>query len=121
MFNFTRVFPLLLTSLAISGCASWQIRSAEPAPGGVAGQPFKHASLSIAGRQGVSSDSTGYVTRNECRSDDLVEVEVRRDIDDTIISLLTLGIVSPATIYFFCEKPEIAPPCDCEDESGDTL
>lgn len=111
----------LAALLFVNGCASWQIRSAEPEPVGVAGQPFKHASLSIAGRQGVSSDGTGYVTREECRSDDLVQVEVRRDFDDTIITILTLGVVSPATIYFYCEKPEIAPPCDCEDDNGDTL
>ena len=54
-------------------------------------------SLSITGREGAASDGTGYVTREECRSDNLVQVEIRRDIDDTIISLLTLGVVAPAT------------------------
>ena len=121
MLNFTGISALMLASLCAAGCASWQIRSAEPEPVGVAGQPFKRASLSIAGRQGASSDGTGYVTREECRSEDLVEVEVRRDIDDTIISLLTLGVVSPATIYFYCEKPAIEPSCDCDADSSDSL
>ena len=106
---------LLLVPI-VSGCASHRILSAEPESVGVAGQPFKHASMSIGGRSGLSSDGTGYVTRDECRTGDLTEVEVRRNVGQTIVTLITFGIVSPATIYFYCEKPETPPPCHCGDE-----
>ncbi len=80
---------------------------------GNAGQPFKHASTSIAGAAGLSTDGPGYVTRNTCRSGDLAQVEIRRNVGQTLITLLTLGIVSPATIYYLCEKPQPPPPCNC--------
>ena len=105
---------LLLLTLLLGACASFLIRSAEPEGVGKAGQPFPHKTVSIAGRSGLSSDGAGYVTREECRSGDLAQIEVRRDFGQTLVTLLTLGIVSPATIYFYCERPEIPPPCDCE-------
>lgn len=103
--------------LAQPGCASHIIRSAEGEPVGVAGQPFRLTSVSIGGRSGLSSHGTGYVTRSECRSADLVQVEVRRNLGQAAITLLTLGIVSPATLLFYCEKPEIPPPCECQPEA----
>ena len=102
-------FLVLLTS----GCASYLIRSAESEPVGNAGQPFHHVSTSIGGQTGFSSDGPGYVTRDTCRTGDLAQVEVRRNVGQTLVTLLTLGIVSPATIYYLCEKPRPPPPCDC--------
>nr|WP_299908418.1 hypothetical protein [Sphingomonas bacterium] len=103
--------PLLLAG---SGCASHIIRSAEMEPVGIAGQPFRHNSTSIGGRAGVTTEGTGYVTTRECRTGDLAQVEVRRNVGQTLVTVLTLGIVSPATILFYCAKPHVPPPCtDC--------
>jgi len=99
--------------LLTAGCASYLIRSAEAEPVGRAGQAFRHNSTSIAGAAGFSTDGPGYVTRDTCRTGDLAQVEVRRNVGQTLVTLLTLGIVSPATIYYLCEKPSIPPPCDC--------
>ena len=99
-----------------SGCASYLIRSAEAEPVGVAGQPFRHDSTSIAGATGFSTDGPGYNTRNSCRSANLAQVEVRRNVGQTLVTLLTLGIVSPATIYYLCEKPKPPPPCNCSND-----
>jgi hypothetical protein len=106
-------FSSAMLMLLTSGCASFLIRSAEAEPVGKAGQPFRHNSLSIGGQTGFSSDGPGYVTRDTCRSGDLAQVEVRRNVGQTLVTLLTLGIVSPATIYYLCEKPQPPPPCDC--------
>ena len=111
-----RVVVAVASLFLAPACASHHIRSAEPEPVGIAGQPFIHKSTSIGGRGGVSTDGTGYVTRDECRSADLADVEVRRDFGQTLVTLFTLGFVSPATIYFYCEKQEVPPPCDCGDD-----
>ena len=108
--------PVLL-ALSLGGCASYLIRSAEAEPVGVAGQPFRHESTSIAGAKGFSTEGAGYVTRDSCRSANLAQVEVRRNVGQTLVTLLTLGIVSPATIYYLCEKPKPPPPCNCSDDS----
>lgn len=107
-----------LCALALGGCADHIIRSAESEPVGRAGQPFKHSAVSIGGRAGLSTDGTGYVTRDTCRTGDLAQVEMRRNVGQTIVTLLTLGFVSPVTIYYLCEKPEVPPPCDCQ-KQGD--
>jgi hypothetical protein len=96
------------------GCASHVIRSAASADTGNAGQPFSHRSTSFAGAKGLSTEGTGLVTRDTCRTGELAAVEVKRDVGQTIVTLLTLGIVSPATILYHCEKPKPPPPpCDC--------
>lgn len=100
--------PLLLAG---SACASHIIRSAEMEPVGVSGQPFRHNSVSIGGRAGVTTEGTGYVTTKECRTGDLAQVELRRNVGQTLVTVLTLGIVSPATILFYCAKPPVPPPC----------
>jgi hypothetical protein len=107
---------LALAPLLLSGCASYLIRSAEAEPVGNAGQPYRHPSTSIAGAAGLSTDGPGYVTRDSCRSANLAQVEVRRNVGQTLVTLLTLGIVSPATIYYLCEKPKPPPPCNCSND-----
>ena len=102
-----------------SGCASHKITSAAPDGRGVAGQPFEQKSTSFGGRAGVSTDGTGYVTRDECGENAITEVEVRRDVGQTFLTLLTLGVVSPATFYFYCAEDGPPPPCDCEPGSDD--
>lgn len=108
-----RVHLALLAALLCSACASHLIRSAEAEGVGVAGQPFRHGSVSIAGRSGASSDGAGYVTRESCRTGDLAQVEMRRNVGQTLVTILTLGIVSPVTFHYYCEAPEVPPPCDC--------
>jgi curli biogenesis system outer membrane secretion channel CsgG len=105
-----------LACMLLSGCASYLVRSAEAEPVGSAGQPFRHDSTSIAGAAGLSTDGPGYVTRDTCRSANLAQVEVRRNVGQTILTILTLGIVSPATIYYLCEKPKPPPPCNCSQD-----
>ena len=99
--------------LASSGCASHLIRSGGFEPVGSGGQAFRHSSTSFAGAAGFSTDGPGYNTADTCRNGDLAEVEVRRNVGQTLVTLLTLGIVSPVTIHYYCEKPEPPPPCDC--------
>jgi hypothetical protein len=97
-------------SCCLSACASHVIRAAEAEPYGVAGQPFTVGQTSIGGARGLSTAGSGHVTRDECRSDNLAEVEVRRNVGQTLVTLLTLGIVSPATIRFTCATQRPAPP-----------
>ena len=118
MINFAKCAAGLAFLSLIAGCASHTIRASEFEPVGNAGQAIKHDTMSIAGRSGLSSDGTGYPAV-ECRGGDLAEVEFRRGFGQTVVTLLTLGIVSPASIYFYCEKQDVPPPCDCE--SGDEL
>ncbi len=88
--------------------------SAEAEDVGIAGQPFRHQSTSyVGGSTGFTSEGVGYVTRDTCRSADLAKVEYRRNFGQTLVTLLTLGLISPTTIYYYCEKPQPPPPCDC--------
>jgi hypothetical protein len=107
---------IVAAGLFTTSCASHLIRSAESEPVGNAGQPYRHSSTSILAPTGLSSDGPGYVTRDTCRSGDLAQVELRRNFGQTLVTLLTLGIVSPATFYYLCEKPAVPPPpppCNC--------
>ena len=113
-------FALLTSSLAVSlgGCSSHLITSARPDGTCLAGQPCSIGQTSIAGRQGVSTDgASGYVTRDECGNEALRRVEVRRNFGQGLLSLVTLGIVNPATIYFTCAKPVIS--SDSGDQNDD--
>lgn len=107
-----------MSCLLASGCASYLIRSGEPEGVGNAGQHYRHNSTSILAPTGFSSDGPGFNTRDTCRSGDLTEVEMRRNFGQTLVTVLTLGIVSPMTILYLCEKPETPkppPPCNCSD------
>jgi hypothetical protein len=110
-----RIYPVALAAagMALSGCASHIISSARDDGSGAAGQAYRVQDTSIAGRSGLSSHgATGYVTRDECRNEGLTRVEVRRDLGQGLITLLTLGIVSPVTIHFYCDKPPTPPEGD---------
>lgn len=111
----------LLIVISLSGCSSHLIRVSNYDGVG----DYKNESTSIGGKSGASTDGAGYIAK-KCDSADgkasgkLSEVELRRDFDDTLISILTLGIVTPATIYYKCTKPVIPPPCNCDD-NGEQL
>lgn len=107
--------PAIL-SLFISGCASYRIYAAEFDGVGPGGQPYSYASTSVLGDQGLSTEGTGRIAV-ECPNADLAAVGVRRNFGQTLVSLLTLGIVSPATVEFYCAKPpDPPPPCDCDED-----
>lgn len=106
-------FLILSSAVPISGCASHLISSARPDGTCVAGQPCQVNQTSFAGRTGVSSNgATGYVTGEECGNEGLTRVEVRRNFGQGLITALTLGIVTPSTIYFYCAKPPPPPSGD---------
>ena len=96
-----------IAALALTGCASHLITAERPDGSGIAGQPYSVSQLSIAGERGANSGgATGHVA-SECRGTPLTGVEVHRDFLQGIVTVLTLGIVSPATIRFQCAKPVI--------------
>lgn len=96
--------------LSQGGCASHLISSARPDGTCQAGMPCRVSDMSIAGRAGLSSNgASGYVTREECGNEGLTRVEVRRNLGQGLVTILTLGIVSPVTIYFYCAKPPPPP------------
>jgi hypothetical protein len=109
---------LLAATALLTGCASHLITSAQPDGSGIAGQPYSVSQLSIAGERGLNSGgATGHVA-SECRGTALTRVEVHRDFLQGLVNVLTLGIVAPATIRFYCAKPDIpeAPPTGDPDE-----
>ena len=121
-------FPLMavilsVSALPLSGCASHLISSARPDGTCAAGQSCSATQTSIAGRSGFSSNgAAGYVTSAECGDEGLRRVEVRRNLGQGLVTLLTLGIVSPATIYFQCAKPPPPPePRNEDDQDPDTF
>lgn len=114
-----RKILILIAPLLSSGCASHIVRTAEPNPVGNGGEAFRHQQTSVFGRSGLSSAGTGYVTKTECRTGELDSVEVRRNFGQGVITLLTLGTVSPATILFYCTAPLIPPPGDSDAQDQD--
>jgi len=97
--------PLLFGPL--SGCASHLITAARDDGVGRAGLPFTAEQLSIAGERGLNSGGATGKVATECRGEPLTRVEVRRNFGQGLITALTLGIVSPVTIRFFCAAPAI--------------
>ena len=94
---------VLCVLLSTTGCASHTIYAKSPDGTAIAGQAFRKSQTSFFGDKGLNSHGTGYVA-DECRQGDLTEVSVKRNVGQTLITLLTLGTVSPATIHFKCEK-----------------
>jgi hypothetical protein len=108
-----RIFAALLLFAPLTGCASHLITAARDDGVGRAGLPYEANQLSIAGERGLNSGgATGHVA-HECAGEPLTRVEVHRNLGQGLISALTLGIVAPATIRFFCAKPPVP-----EDTSG---
>lgn len=91
----------------LSGCASHLITAARDDGVGRAGLPYAANQLSVAGAQGANTGGATGKVATECRGEPLTRVEVRRNFGQGLITVLTLGIVSPATIYFFCAAPPI--------------
>jgi hypothetical protein len=103
-----RYSTILLTSFLLCGCASHIIRTPNNDGVGIGGQSVPVGSLSIGGRSVAQSDLTEAVHK-ACRNAKLESVEVRRNVGQGLVTVLTLGTVSPSTVYFTCAK-EPAPP-----------
>jgi len=102
-----RLAALALLAAMLPGCASHLITAGRDDGVGRAGLPFTAEQLSIAGERGANSGGAAGKVATECRGEPLTRVEVRRNFGQGLITLLTLGIVSPATIRFFCAAPSI--------------
>lgn len=101
------ILTLLCGAILLSGCASHLITAARPDGSGIAGEPYTASQTSIAGEAGVNSDgATGHVA-SECRDEGMTRVEVHRNFLQGLVTVITLGVVSPATIRFQCAKTDI--------------
>ena len=108
---------VLACAALATGCASYRIYAPEFDGVGPGGQPYRYSSTSVLGDQGLSTEGVGY-NATQCRDADLAAVAVRRNFGQSILTVLTLGIVSPATVEFYCAKPPDPPiPCDCEEDA----
>ena len=95
---------------ALQGCANYRIMATQPDRVGAAGQPFERGSTSFFGKGGFSSDATGYVATECGERGTLADVSVERNFGQGLVTILTFGAVSPATIYFYCNDPGPPPP-----------
>lgn len=109
MRRYTRTILAFAASgaLMLSGCASHLITAPLPDGSGIAGEPFTDSQTSVFGERGASTDgATGHVA-SECRAEGMTRVEVHRDFLQGLVTVLTLGTVSPATIRYQCAKTDI--------------
>jgi hypothetical protein len=99
----------VLLAMLLTGCASHLISTNNPEGTCAAGMDCTAAQTSFAGRSGASSEGvTGHVAK-ECGNQGLDRVEVRRSLGQGLVTVLTLGLISPATLHYQCKKPP-APP-----------
>lgn len=101
-----RATAALAAFLLLAGCASHRIYVPDFDPAGIAGEPVTVDSLSVAGRKGATSGHNDAVAKY-CGKADLASVEVRKNVWQGLVSTLTLGLVSPAKILFYCAKEPI--------------
>lgn len=92
-----------------TGCASHLISTSPPEGTCAAGMSCTAGQTSFAGRSGGSSAGATGKVAEECGKQGLDRVEVRRSLGQGLVTLLTLGLISPATIHYQCKKPP-APP-----------
>ena len=105
---------LIICAAQLGGCASYRIYSPEFDGVGVGGQPYRYSSVSVFGDQGLSTEGAGQ-SATQCRDEDLAAVAVRRNFGQTLVTLLTIGIVQPATVEFYCGQGD-GPPIPDDDE-----
>lgn len=108
----TTAFALLL-----SGCASHLVSAPRQDGGGLAGADWTASQTSVFGERGVNTDgATGHVAE-ECREEGMTRVEVHRNFFQGLVTALTLGTVSPATIRYQCAKTDIPEDPDSGDDT----
>ncbi len=97
----------LSMALLLTGCASHRIYSPNYDPRGIGGTPVVVGDVSILGRKATENSHVDEV-KKVCGKADLVSVEVRKNVLESLASVLTLGMVSPARILFYCGKEPIS-------------
>lgn len=85
---------------AQAGCASHAITAADPLGTGIAGQYYQQKQVSVFGDQGVNSQGTTAVAKQCAKG--MSEVRMQRDLGQSLVTLLTLGVVTPSTIRYKC-------------------
>jgi hypothetical protein len=98
-----RIYSAVLVLTLLSGCAQHRIIVQTPNP---TGQP-------------VTVNSTAYafgtvqpITAAQCNTNLLNEVRVHQNLGQSLVSVLTLGIVNPLKIEYICAKAPNAPVTD---------
>ncbi len=90
-------------SLAVAGCSSHLINSGFD-DGVCAAGECERGQTSFAGRAGANTNAASGVIPAECGNRGFTRVEVRRTFGQGLATVLSLGLVNPATIYFACRK-----------------
>ncbi len=89
--------------VALSGCSSHLLSSGFDDGTCAAGECMR-SQVSIAGRSGISSNAATGAIPIECGNRGFTRVEVRRTFGQGLATVLTLGLVNPATLHFACVK-----------------
>lgn len=93
--------PLLVASaLILGGCAQYLVMAPEPR---YSGQPHQKPISSIL--YGTGAAPHPGVVASECDDDQLAMVRLTRDFGQWLVSAITLGAYSPATVHYYCSRP----------------
>jgi len=94
---------IAVVGIVLSGCSSHLISSGLDDGACAAGQCVT-GQTSFAGRAGVSSNGATGAIPEECKTTGFTRVEVRRSFGQGLATILSLGIVNPASLHFSCRK-----------------
>jgi hypothetical protein len=98
-----RIYPAFLLLALLSGCAQHRIIVERPSP---TGQPVTVTSTAYA------FGTVQPVTAAECNTNLLSEVRVHQNLGQSLVSVLTFGIVNPLKIEYICAKSPNPPVTD---------
>lgn len=113
----TLLVNLAVFSVTLSGCSSHLISAGIP-DGACAAGDCPLDQTSVFGRSGVNSDGATGGIPEECKTYGFTRVEVRRSFGQGIATVLTLGAVNPATLYFSCQKAPQKSQITCDAVEG---
>ena len=89
-----------LVLLLACGCSQYLVMAPEPR---YAGQPHRQGVVSLAGGTGAAPHPGAVAT--ECGDEQLAMVRVTRDLGQSLLSVLSLGLYAPATVHYYCATP----------------
>ena len=92
---------ILASATLLGGCASYLVMADEAAP---VGQPHQATAGSYAWGAAVSP-YPGVVSEQCAEGEQLARIHVTRNFGQGIITILTLGAVSPMTVRYYCASP----------------
>lgn len=95
---------LCAASVPLGGCASYLVVAPEPR---YAGQPHEEGANSMLW-SAVTAPYPGVVAEPCGDGEQLAMVRVNRNFGQGLVTVLTLGLVSPVTVTYHCASP--APP-----------